>query len=37
MWENEKGTGAEMRPAIISGIVKGDVQVRYWLILFPCP
>ena len=27
---NEKGTGAEMRPAICSGIVTGDALVSYW-------
>ena len=30
----EKGTGAEMRPAIVSGIVTGDVSVSYWPIFF---
>ena len=29
----EKGTGAEMCPAIVSGIVTGDVPVSYWPIL----
>ena len=32
---NEKGTGAEMRRAIVSGIVTGDVSVSYWSICFP--
>ena len=32
---NEKGTGAEMRRAIVSGIVTGDVSVSYWPICFP--
>ena len=27
---NEKGTGAEMRPAICSWIVTGDALVSYW-------
>ena len=34
MWENEKGTGAETRPEIVSGIVTGDAQVSYWPIIF---
>lgn len=34
-FENEKGTGAEMRSAIVSGVVTGDAQVSYWPILFP--
>ena len=29
-FRNEKGTGAEMRPAIVSGIVTGDAPVSYW-------
>lgn len=33
----EKGTGAEMRPANVSGIVTGDASVSYWLILSPVP
>lgn len=33
----EKGTGAEMRPVIVSGIVSGDTPVSYWLILSPVP
>ena len=32
---NEKRTGAEMRRAIVSGIVTGDVSVSYWPICFP--
>ena len=36
MWENDKGTGAEMRPAIVFGIVAGDAQVSYWPILSLC-
>ena len=31
----EQGTGAEMRPVIVSGIVTGDTSVSYWLILSP--
>ena len=27
---NEKGTGAKMRPAFLSGIVPGDVPLSYW-------
>ena len=30
---NQKGTGAEMRPAIVSGIVTGDAPVSYWQFL----
>ena len=30
-----KGTGAEMSPAIVSGIVTGDAPVSYWPIFFP--
>ena len=29
LFRNEKGTGAEMRPQIVSGIVTGDVLVSY--------
>ena len=32
---NEKGTGAGMRRAIVSGIVTGDVSVSYWPICCP--
>ena len=32
-FRNEKETGAEIRPAIVSGFVTGDAQVSYWLIL----
>ena len=35
-FRNEKGTEAEMRPAIVSGIVTGDTTVSYWPV-FPCP
>ena len=31
---NRMGTGAEVRPAIVSGIVTGDVPVSYWPIFF---
>ena len=31
---NRLGTGAEVRPAIVSGIVTGDVPVSYWPIFF---
>ena len=31
---NGKRSGAEIRPAIVSGIVTGDVPVSYWLIFF---
>ena len=37
---NEKGTGAETRPAIVSGIVTGDAPVSIWPSFpgsFPCP
>ena len=30
---SEKGTGAEMRPAVVSGIATGNSPVSYWLIL----
>ena len=30
---NEKATGAEMRPAIVCGIVTGESPVSYWPIL----
>lgn len=33
----EKGTGAEMRPVIVSGIVTGDASVSYWPTLSPVP
>lgn len=32
---DEKVTGAEMRPAIILSIVTGDAVVSYWPIFFP--
>ena len=28
--KGEKGTGAEMGPAIVSGIVTGDTPIIYW-------
>ena len=31
---NKVGTGAEMCPAIVSGIVTGDVPGSYWPIFF---
>ena len=31
---NKKGTGTKMHPAIVSGIVTGDVSVSYWPIFF---
>ena len=35
-FRNEMGTGAEMRPAIVSGIVTWDASIGYWPFL-PCP
>ena len=35
-FKGEKGTGAEIRHAIVSGIVTGDAPVSYWSI-FSCP
>ena len=35
--KNGKGTGAEMRPAIVSGIVTENALVSYWPITFPVP
>ena len=32
-----EGTGAEMRPAMVSGTVTGDAPVSYWPIFFPVP
>ena len=35
---NEQETGAEMcQPAIVSGLVTGDVPVSYWPIFFVSP
>ena len=36
-FRNEKGTGAEMRPAIVSGMVTGDAPASYWPIFLPVP
>ena len=45
-WRNEKGTGAEIRPAIVSGIVTGHVPVfcrsacrvvNWRSVVFTCP
>ena len=33
--KNEKGTGAEELPAIVSGMVTWDALVSYWAICFP--
>ena len=35
-FRNAKRTGAEMCPAIVSGIVTGDAPVSYWPV-WPCP
>ena len=32
LW-HEKGTGAEMRPAVVSGIVTGDALVTRWSVV----
>ena len=32
-FRSEKRTGAEMRPAIVSGSVTGDAPVSYWPVL----
>ena len=29
-FRNDKGTGAEMRAAMVDGIVTGDTPVNYW-------
>ena len=34
---NEKRTGTETRPAIVSGIVTGDAPISYWPIFHPVP
>ena len=36
-FRNDKGTGAEMRPAIVSGMVTGDAPASYWSIFLPVP
>ena len=33
-FRDDKGTGSEMSPAIVSEIVTGDVPVSYWPIFF---
>ena len=35
-FRNEKGAGAKMCPAIVSGIVTGDAPASYWLMFIPC-
>ena len=35
-FRNDKGNGAEICPAIVSGMVTGDAPVSYWPILL-CP
>ena len=32
-FRNDRGTGAEMRPAIVSGSVTGDTPISYWPVL----
>ena len=34
LFRKEKGTGAEVRPAVVSGIVTGDASVSYWPTIF---
>ena len=36
-FRDEKGTGAEICPAIVCGIVTGDTPVSYWLTLSNSP
>ena len=36
-FRNENETGAEMSPAIVSGIVTGDAPLSYWPVFFPLP
>ena len=36
-FRNERATGAEMRSAIVSGIVTRNAPISYWLILSPVP
>ena len=36
-YRNERGTGAEMYPAVVSGIVTGDAPISYWPIFFSLP
>ena len=35
--ETRRQLGAEMRPAIVSGMVTGDAPVSYWPVLSPDP
>ena len=35
--ETRVRTGAEICPAVVSGIVTGDAPVSYWSIFFPVP
>ena len=35
--KQNKKTGTEMRPAIVSGIATGDAPVSKWPIFFPAP
>ena len=35
-FRNEKGSGAEMPPAVVSGMVTRETLLSYWSI-FPCP
>ena len=34
-FRNEKATGAEIHPAVVSGIVSRDVPVSHWAVFFP--
>ena len=34
-FRNEKGNGAKICPAIVSGIVSGDSPISYWPFCFP--
>ena len=34
LFGNKKRTGAEMCPAVVSGIITGDVPVSYWPVFF---
>ena len=36
-FRNEKGTEAQMPPAIVSGIVTGDALVSYWPVFLSLP
>ena len=35
LFGNKKRTGAEMCPAVVSGIITGDVPVSYWSVTVP--